>query len=76
MSNNTIVLKITEFGASSNFGKTKVSAAPEEEIFYSVSILPEHYQTREDGSKVFTIEGIRHILRGLSVVLYLGKDGF
>ncbi len=69
-----VILGVSNFGASLQYGKLKVETEPVGDMFYAVKVNPEHYQIREDGTKVFTQDGIRHVLKGLLVSLMIDKD--
>ena len=70
-SQEEIILRVHEFQASLQYGKLKVVTEPVTDIFYSIQVNPEHCRTLEDGTKVFTRDGIRHILKGLLLTLMI-----
>lgn len=69
-----IILRVTDLGASLQYGKLKVTAEPLGDMFYVIELDPEHCQTREDGTKVFTKDGIRHVMKGLLSTLLIDSD--
>jgi hypothetical protein len=65
-----VILKVHEIGAAAQYGKTKITAEPVGDVLYVVKVnLEEHFQVQEDGTKIFTVEGIRHLIRNLEIVL-------
>lgn len=71
---NELILRVTDLGASLQYGKLKITTEPLGDVFYSIQIKPEHCQIREDGTKVFTQDGIRHVLKGLLASLMIDLD--
>lgn len=69
-----VILRVTNMSASLQYGKFKIDVEPVGDMFYSIEIEPEFVQTREDGTKVFTRDGIRHVMKGLLATLMLDMD--
>lgn len=69
-----VILRVTDLGASLQYGKLRVTAEPVGDMFYAIPINPEHVQTREDGTRIFTKDGIRFVLKGLLASLMLDVD--
>lgn len=69
-----VILRVSDLGASLQYGKLRITTEPVGDMFYAISINPEHVQVREDGTKVFTTDGIRHVLKGLLASLMIDMD--
>lgn len=69
-----VILKVTEFRVNTNYGKSGMTVATIGDVLYAVTV-PDSYQVETGtGDKVFTIEGIRHIIKGLHVALIIDVD--
>lgn len=68
-----VILKVNELSTAAQYGKAKVTVEPVGDLLYAVHI-PDGYEEMEDGTRVFNIEGIRHIIRALQVVLVIDND--
>lgn len=69
-----IILRVTELRANLAYGKSGVSAQPVGDLLYLIEVPEESYRFLPDGTKVFTADGMRHILKGLHVSLVLDSD--
>lgn len=68
-----VILKIHELTTATQYGKAKVVAEPVGDLLYVVNV-PTGVEEKEDGTRLFTADGIRHIVRGLQVVLVVDSD--
>lgn len=69
-----VILKIHELTTATQYGKAKITAEPVGDLLYAVQINEKFCQVREDGTRVFTTDGIRHIIKNLQVVLVVDAD--
>lgn len=69
-----IILRVTELRANLAYSKSGISTEPVGDLLYVVEVPDEGYRFLPDGTKVFTADGIQHILKGLHVSLVLDSD--
>jgi len=71
-----IVVKVNEVKVATQYGKASLTVEPVGDLLYLISI-PDGY-IEKDGIKVFTVNGIRHLVKGLQVALVIdaGKEDF
>ena len=67
-----IVVKVNEIKVSTQYGKASLTVEPAGDLLYLISI-PDGY-IEKDGVKVFTVDGIRHLVKGLQVALVIDAN--
>jgi hypothetical protein len=69
MEDHLVVLKLTSVSVKAPFAERGVSFDVLGDVLYGVSVPEDFVETQEDGTVVFTLEAIRHIVRKSMVAL-------
>lgn len=71
-----VVMRVNEITVSIGWGRAKVSSSPVGDVLYAIKPHDNHIETQEDGTQTFTVDGIRHIIKGLQLTLVVDRDDF
>ena len=73
-----VILKVNEIKVATQYGKAALTTEPVGDLMYLIKVPSIGWEEKEDGSRVFTVEGIRHIVKGLQVALVIdaSKEDF
>jgi homoserine kinase len=66
-----VVLKLTNVSVKAPFAERGVGFDVLGDVLYGVNVPEDLVETQEDGTAVFTLEGIRHIVRKSMVALII-----
>lgn len=73
MSSN-VIAKVEKVIVQVPYSEKRIEASFVGDLLYVITVPNEHRVSEDGQAKVFTIEGIRHIIRNLQVVLYIETD--
>lgn len=74
MDETEVILKVNEIKVATQYGKAALTTEPVGDLMYQIKVPAQGWIEKEDGSRIFTVEGIRHIVKGLQVALIIDAD--
>ena len=70
----TVVLKVTRISVKTRFSEKALDLEPVGDLLYGVEVPADGFAVTEEGKEVFTLAGIRHLVKSGLVALVIDAD--
>lgn len=73
MKQQKVVMRVSSITVKTAYSQTSMTVEAVGDVLYAL-VVPENGYTQDGETRIFNIEGIRHIIRGLQIALVFDTD--